>query len=96
MGAENDMAGTDLAPNTASSTEDAWASVSGLPCHLSVALNVTGFRVRDLLALDIETIIASQNNATGPVHLWVNGAKIARAEFDILGTRLAIRISELD
>ncbi|MGH9396920.1 MAG: FliM/FliN family flagellar motor switch protein [Terriglobia bacterium] len=96
MGAENPVTETDLKPAPAPPPEDPWAAISGLSCQLSVAVNVTGFKVRDLLALDVETVIESQNNATGAVPVWINGAKIARAEFDVLGTRLAIRISDLE
>jgi len=77
------------------SQEDPWAAVSGLPCQLSVALPVPAFRVRDLLSLDLETVIDSGANSTGPVPVWVNGVTIGLAEFDVLGKRLAIRIKEL-
>jgi flagellar motor switch/type III secretory pathway protein FliN len=77
------------------SQEDPWAAVSGLPCHLSVALSVPAFRVRDLLSLDVETLIDSGANSTGPVPVWVNGVTIGLAEFDVVGMCLAIRIKEL-
>ncbi|MGH9451495.1 MAG: FliM/FliN family flagellar motor switch protein [Terriglobia bacterium] len=96
MAPENNPAVADLGSKAVLAPEDSWTSISGLPCQLSVDLSIAGFKVRDLLALEIETVIASQSSATGPVPLWVNGAKLARAEFDILGTRLAIRISELE
>jgi flagellar motor switch/type III secretory pathway protein FliN len=75
--------------------EDPWAGVLGLPCQLSVALAVPEFRVCDLLSLDVETVIDSGVNSTGPVPVWVNGVTIGLAEFDVLGRRLAIRIKEL-
>jgi flagellar motor switch/type III secretory pathway protein FliN len=75
--------------------EDPWAAVLGLTCKLEIALPVPAFRVRDLLSLDIETLIDSGVNSTGPVPVWVNGITIGLAEFDVLGRRVAMRIKEL-
>jgi len=80
---------------TSDSEENSWESVSGLPCHLSVALPVTGFKVRNLLELEIETVVDTRCNTNNPVPVWVNAVRIGEAEFDVLGTRLAIRINEL-
>lgn len=75
--------------------ENPWESALGLPCLLSVALPVSGFKVRDLLELEIETIVDTRCNTSNSVPVWVNSVRIGEAEFDIFGTRLAIRISEL-
>lgn len=74
---------------------NSWTSVSGLPCQLSVALPVAGFKVRDLLELEIETVVDTRCNTNNPVPVWVNAVRIGEAEFDVFGTRLAIRINEL-
>lgn len=76
--------------------QERWDAFSGVSCQLSVALTITGFKVRDLLELAPEAIVETGNSATGPAPVWVNGVKIAWAEFDVLRTRLAIRISELE
>ncbi|MGH9407389.1 MAG: FliM/FliN family flagellar motor switch protein [Terriglobia bacterium] len=76
--------------------DNAWLGVLGLPCVLSLELSVAGFKVRDLLALSAESIIDSRYNATGHVPVCVNGVKVAMAEFDVLQTRVAIRLSEVD
>jgi flagellar motor switch/type III secretory pathway protein FliN len=75
--------------------QDSWAAVPGLPCQLSVALPVSGFKVADLLALGAGTVIDSGASSVGLVPVWVNGARIGMAEFDVLGARLAIRVKEL-
>jgi|GEM_PF-1261060 flagellar motor switch/type III secretory pathway protein FliN len=75
--------------------QDAWQDVIGLPCFLSVALPITGFRVRDLLELEVETVLNTRCNTNDPVPVWVNSVQIGEAEFDVFGTRLAVRISEL-
>lgn len=72
-----------------------WGNVSGLSCQLSVGLTVPRFRVADLLSLDAGTVIDSGANSAGPVPMWVNGARIGIAEFDVIGARLAIRVKEL-
>lgn len=79
----------------ARSQEEIWPQVAGLPCVLSVELPVAVFKVRDLLMLDAETVVDSGQSATSKVPVWVNGARVGWAEFDVLRTRLAIRISEL-
>jgi flagellar motor switch/type III secretory pathway protein FliN len=92
---ENPATPADVQAANVPPQEDPWAAVSGLPCQLSVGLAVPGFRVADLLSLDVETVIDSGCNSTGAVPVWVNGARIGLAEFDVLGARLAIRVKEL-
>lgn len=79
----------------ANSHEDPWAAIAGLRCKLSVDLSVNSFKVRDLLMLQVETVVDSHHHSTGHVPVWVNGVRVGWAEFDVLRTRLAIRISEL-
>jgi flagellar motor switch/type III secretory pathway protein FliN len=95
MEAEEPTTATGVQPDATAPEEDPWAAISGLPCQLSAALDVPGFRVSDLLTLDRESVIDSRINSAGPVPVWVNGVKIGLAEFDVLGVRLAIRIKEL-
>lgn len=94
---ENDTPTPDAGPAAAAETsaEDPWAGISGLSCQLSVGLSVPRFRVADLLSLDAGTVIDSGANSAGPVPMWVNGARIGIAEFDVIGARLAIRVKEL-
>jgi flagellar motor switch/type III secretory pathway protein FliN len=75
--------------------KDSWADVLGLPTQISVDLRIQKFSVRDLLALDLDTIVDTGIRATDPVPVWVNGVVIGSAEFDVLGKRLAIRLNEL-
>lgn len=95
MAAENPATEPAISPAAPGAGEDAWTTVLALPCKLSVDLSVANFRVRDLLTLDIETVIDSDTNSTGAVPVCVNGVVIGRAEFDVLRSRLAIRINEL-
>lgn len=93
MGAEDSK--IEAQPAATPQSEDPWEAVSGLPCQLSVALPVMGFKVRDLLELKIDAVVDSRYNASNPVPVWVNGVRIGEAEFDVFGNRLAIRINEL-
>lgn len=84
------------APAATSQAADQWAALGALPCKLSVAVSIPGFTVRDLLVLDVGSVVETQTSATGSVPVWVNGVKIARAEFDVLRANVAIRIGELE
>ncbi|MGH9353876.1 MAG: FliM/FliN family flagellar motor switch protein [Terriglobia bacterium] len=95
MDANPPTAEAESRPVEAPSHEDPWAAVAGLQCKLSVDLSVSSFKVRDLLRLDVETVVDSHHNSTSHVPVWVNGVRVGWAEFDVLRTRLAIRISEL-
>lgn len=95
-GEEASRAESATAPAIAPTAEDEWAALGALPCKLSVAVSVPGFTVRDLLVLDVGSLVETQTSATGSVPVWVNGVKIARAEFDVLRANVAIRIGELE
>lgn len=75
--------------------ESPWESAAGLPCQLTVDLPVPDFRVRDLLELELDTVVDTQCGTNTSVPVWVNAVRIGEAEFDVFGTSLAIRINEL-
>lgn len=75
--------------------ENPWKSAAGLPCQLTVELPVAGFKVRDLLELELETVVDTRCSSNSSVPVWVNSVRIGEAEFDVFGTRLAIRLNEL-
>jgi len=74
---------------------DTWAGVETLPCTLSVSLPIGGITVRDLLRLEVNSIVDSRQWAELPLPVWVNGVIVASSEFDLAGERLAVRITEL-
>jgi len=82
-------------PAPANPAPDVWAGVQSLPCTLSVSLPIGGITVGDLLRLQVNSIVDSQQGAQAPLPVWVNGVKVASSEFDVAGERLAIRIMEL-
>jgi flagellar motor switch/type III secretory pathway protein FliN len=72
-----------------------WAHVLKLPCGLSVDLPLPGFKVGDLLRLQRQSVIDSHWHVGADVPLRLNGELIAHGEFEVVGNRLAVRITEL-
>jgi flagellar motor switch protein FliN/FliY len=84
-------------PEPASRAEDpvAWAHVGHLPCYLTVDLPVPKFTVGNLASLEKDSIVDSRWNVTQDVPLRANGELIALSEFEVLGDKLAVRVTEL-
>jgi flagellar motor switch/type III secretory pathway protein FliN len=78
-----------------SSPPDRWAGLLRLPCELSVALPVSGCTVADLLALGSNAVVDGGRKAHTPLPVWVNNVMVGWGEFEVVGSRLAIRITEL-
>jgi flagellar motor switch/type III secretory pathway protein FliN len=72
-----------------------WAAASLLPCTLSVDVIAPGFTIGDLLDLEPGSIINARHASGNPVPVWVNGVRIGWAEFDVIGKRVAVRITEV-
>jgi flagellar motor switch protein FliN/FliY len=66
-----------------------------LPCRLRVALEVPHFTVRDLLALDANSVVDTSRREGAHVPVMVNGIMVGWAEFDVIDGRLAIRMTEM-
>ena len=78
------------------SEEDArWRPVLGLPCELSVELPLPGFKIADLLRLRAGSVIAAHWRLGQDVPLRLNGTLIGWSEFEVVGDRLAVRLTEL-
>jgi flagellar motor switch/type III secretory pathway protein FliN len=69
-------------------------SMPWLPCTLSLELPVVGFTIGDLLALREGSIVETACHHTSDVPLRVNKLLIGWTEFDVIGDRLAVRITE--
>ena len=93
------MAATAVAPKPESTTPDghspAWAHVANLPCHLTVDLPVPEFTVGQLANLVKDTVVDSHWSVSQDVPLRVNGELVALSEFEVLGDKLAVRVTEL-
>jgi flagellar motor switch/type III secretory pathway protein FliN len=72
-----------------------WEQAGGLPCRLSVQAPVPGFTLKDLLNVGPKSIIRSQLPTSASPPLRVNGEVVAWCDFEVLGSRLAVRLTEL-
>ena len=77
------------------SAPDQWAELLRLPCELSVRLPVLGCTVADLLALSSNAVIDSDTREGTSLPIWVNDVMVGRGDFEVVGLRRAIRITEL-
>ncbi|HEX4031316.1 MAG TPA: FliM/FliN family flagellar motor C-terminal domain-containing protein [Terracidiphilus sp.] len=65
-----------------------------LPCTLTLEVPVVRFTIGDLLALKKSSIVETACHHTSDVPLRVNQLLIGWTEFDVIGDRLAVRITE--
>lgn len=76
-------------------SEELWAEAGELPCVLSVDVPLKRFTVRDLLLLERDTLLESSKPTGADVPVVVNSQVIGWAEFEAMGQRLAVRITEV-
>jgi flagellar motor switch/type III secretory pathway protein FliN len=74
--------------------EDPLDSVSWLPCTLTLDLPVVRFTVADLLALAKGSIVETAYHHNSDVPLRVNNLLIGWTEFEVVGDRLAVRVTD--
>ncbi len=66
-----------------------------LPVEMDVAVPVREFRVRHLLALEPGTVIESRWNHGNDVPLAAGDVKLAWTEFEVIETKLGVRVTRL-
>ncbi len=66
-----------------------------LPCTLALDIPVVRFTVRSLLELAPGTILETSVHQSMDIPLRVNGLLMAWTEFEVVGERLAARITDL-
>lgn len=74
---------------------DGLALPAWLPCDLTLELAASHFTVRDLLNLRVGSIVETPCHHTRDVPLRANAQLIGWTEFEVIGDRLAVRITEL-
>jgi flagellar motor switch protein FliN/FliY len=72
-----------------------WPEALGLPCQLSVSLEVPHFTIRDLLSLSVDSLVNTRRREGAHVPVKVNGVMVGWAEFDVIDGRLAVRMTEM-
>lgn len=76
------------------SATDLLDTMPWLPCTLSLEVPVVRFTIGDLLALTKGSIVETACHHTSDVPLRVNQLLVGWTEFDAIGDRLAVRITE--
>ena len=71
------------------------STVSRIPIEIDVAVPIRGFRVANLLALAEGHVIESRWLHGEDMPLGARGAQLARAEFEVIEEKLAVRITRL-
>ncbi len=72
-----------------------WPEALELPCQLFVALEVPHFTIRDLLSLNVNSLVDTGRREGAHVPVLVNGVMVGWAEFDVIDGRLAVRMTEM-
>ncbi len=66
-----------------------------LPCTLALEVPVVGFTVGYLLKLEAGSLVQTACHQSTDIPLQVNGILMAWTEFEVVGERLAARITDL-
>lgn len=72
-----------------------WADVEFLPCMLSAEIEMAHFTVRDLFRLEVDSVLNAGWLQNVDVPLKANSQLIGWVEFEVIGERLAVRLTEL-
>ena len=70
-------------------------ALAKLPVELEVAVPVREFRVRDLVRLGAGQVIETQWGHTRDMPLWAGDVQMAWSEFEVVETKLAVRVTRL-
>jgi len=76
------------------SPEDLLDTMPWLPCSLTLEIPVVRFTIADLLALTKGAVVETACHHTSDVPLRANKVLIGWTEFEVVGDRLAVRITD--
>lgn len=82
------------APATVANPADLLENIPWLPCTLTLDVPVVQFTIGDLLALREGSVVETACHHTSDVPLRVNHLLIGWTEFEVVGDRLAVRITD--
>ena len=74
---------------------DLYELLPWLPCTLALDIPVVHFTVGHLLALGRGSIVETAYHQSSDLPLHVNGQLVGWTEFEVVGDRLAVRLTEL-
>jgi flagellar motor switch/type III secretory pathway protein FliN len=96
MGSATPISTTKMASaNSAPKDPDPGKLVPWLPCTLALEVAVVGFTVGSLLKLAKGSLVQTTCHQSTDIPLHVNGILMAWTEFEVVGERLAARITDL-
>lgn len=75
--------------------KDSIESLHWLPCTLAVDLPVLNFKVANLLQLHEGTIVETGFHQSSDLPLRVNNQLVGWTEFEVVGDRLAVRLTDI-
>ncbi len=75
--------------------KDPGESLPWLPCKLALDIPVVKFTVSDLLSLTRGSIVETAYHQSSDLPLRVNGQLVGWTEFEVVGERLAVRLTDL-
>ena len=78
-----------------SGEQASWQQAGALPCAVSVEVPLPGLTLKALLELRAGSVLSSKRATTANVPLRVNGELVAWCEFEVMGSRLSVRLTEL-
>ena len=84
-----------LDPGGAMRSRDPFGRVLWLPCTLVVEAPVVHFTVGSLLRLEVGSIVEAAAHHNEDLSLQVNGQLVALTEFEVVGDKLAVRLTEI-
>lgn len=70
-------------------------SLPWLPCTVALDIPVVKFTVGDLLGLTNGSIVETSYHQSSDLPLRVNGQLVGWTEFEVVGERLAVRLTDL-
>jgi flagellar motor switch/type III secretory pathway protein FliN len=74
--------------------DDRLDSMAWLPCTVTVDVPVVRFTIGDLLSLAPGSIVETASSQTSDLPLRVNRLLVGWSEFEVIGDRLAVRITD--
>ena len=69
--------------------------VLDVPVSLSVELGCSQLPMRDVLQLNVGSVVQLDKSADAPVEISINGKLIARGEVVVIEDRFAVKITEI-
>jgi flagellar motor switch/type III secretory pathway protein FliN len=83
-----------VVPIAPAAAQDPIDTMPWIPCTLSLELPVVRFTIGDLLSLTQGSVVETACHQTSDVPLRVNQLLIGWTEFEVVGDKLAVRITD--